>query len=1048
MYPPPRGSNSQQDISLEQWERHHEAIKKLYLTDGHKLPELRKIMEREYDFRATQQQYKTKLKEWKIEKRLPRRKVLPMIRKKDQRQAEGKQTEFMFHGQPVSNEKLERSRKRLEEELAQSPTASTPSYVEYMTPRSPASELDMNSPRPIPASINSVITTNARGSGAASTVASGLFDRRVQAQNSPPFIPNSMEHHSSPCHNRDFSSELLWPESMQIDSSPKSITSPAVLQGVLHGGNPWSPSQWNLGFSISLPQTPQAEPTTPSIIYRTLQTPVSIFALSPTPEERPQSAGSDIGAEELGAMQILFRKFENARILINNLENRPLAIKIAGAYITTSHGSIQAYLSLYQEKLRNIRSQTSEGVITNSDYSTIAAFEVSFEELEREHSQAADLLLTCAFLHHDNIPKDLIRQGLGDNVRVVGKSVSAVDRGTTEDWKFERRVLPHLLECYQHIKNHPYLQFPDENEKKVFRVSSERMALALFRQAQWREAEELQLQALDVTQQIFGQEHPDTLTSMSNLASTYRDQGRYKEAEELEVQTMEARKRVLCQEHPDTLTSMSNLASTYRVQGRYKEAEELEVQTMEARKRGSGAEELDLQTLEMRKRVLSQEHPDTLCSISHLASTNWVQGRLQEAEELDLQTLEMRKRVLGQEHPGTLSSMSCLASTYREQGRLQEAKELYLRTLEMSKGVLGQEHPNTLCSMSCLASTYREQRRLQEAEELYLQTLEMTKRVLGQEHPDTLCSMSHLALTYREQRRLQEAEELGLQTLEMTKRVLGQEHPGTLSSMSHLASTYREQRRLQEAEELYLQTLEMTKRVLGQEHPGTLSAMSCLASTYREQRQLQEAEELYLQTLEMRKRVLSQEHPDTLRSMSCLVSTYWDQGRWKEAEELGLKTLETSKRVLGQEHPHTLISIHNLAYTFKSQGRIKEAITVMTETKSLRSRNLGVDNPDTKDSVTVLSKWTSELEGMRNDPTPQKYVSSSLVPIGSEFVHEGSGIIGAFQYSVIQYEHILSHLREHSQRAISAAHSVLDPNFLPFVPIQYTAFHTTQSSCL
>jgi len=95
-----------------------------------------------------------------------------------------------------------------------------------------------------------------------------------------------------------------------------------------------------------------------------------------------------------------------------------------------------------------------------------------------------------------------------------------------------------------------------------------------------------------------GQEHPSTLTSMGNLASTYRDQGRWKEAEELEVQVMETSLRVLGQEHPDTLTSIANLASTYRDQGRWKEAEELEVQVMETR-----------------KRVLGQEHPDTLTSM-------------------------------------------------------------------------------------------------------------------------------------------------------------------------------------------------------------------------------------------------------------------------------------------------------------------------------------------------------------------------------------------------------------------------------------------------
>jgi Tetratricopeptide repeat len=50
---------------------------------------------------------------------------------------------------------------------------------------------------------------------------------------------------------------------------------------------------------------------------------------------------------------------------------------------------------------------------------------------------------------------------------------------------------------------------------------------------------------------MLGEEHPDTLASMANLASTYRNQGRWKEAKELEVQVIETRKRVLGEEHPD-----------------------------------------------------------------------------------------------------------------------------------------------------------------------------------------------------------------------------------------------------------------------------------------------------------------------------------------------------------------------------------------------------------------------------------------------------------------------------------------------------------------
>jgi hypothetical protein len=65
---------------------------------------------------------------------------------------------------------------------------------------------------------------------------------------------------------------------------------------------------------------------------------------------------------------------------------------------------------------------------------------------------------------------------------------------------------------------------------------------------------------------------------------TYWNQGRWREAEELFVQVMETRKRVLGEEHPDTLTSMNNLAWTWNHQGRHDEAMELMAECVERTK--------------------------------------------------------------------------------------------------------------------------------------------------------------------------------------------------------------------------------------------------------------------------------------------------------------------------------------------------------------------------------------------------------------------------------------------------------------------------------
>ena len=85
------------------------------------------------------------------------------------------------------------------------------------------------------------------------------------------------------------------------------------------------------------------------------------------------------------------------------------------------------------------------------------------------------------------------------------------------------------------------------------------------------------LQVLESMKRLLGGEHPSTLTSMTNLASTLRKQGRWEEAETLGMEVMETRKTKLGLDHPDTLISMGNLALTYCSQGRWDEAEKLEV---------------------------------------------------------------------------------------------------------------------------------------------------------------------------------------------------------------------------------------------------------------------------------------------------------------------------------------------------------------------------------------------------------------------------------------------------------------------------------------
>ncbi|KAA8895944.1 hypothetical protein FN846DRAFT_301079 [Sphaerosporella brunnea] len=681
---------------------------------------------------------------------------------------------------------------------------------------------------------------------------------------------------------------------------------------------------------------------------------------------------------------------ESILLLLRVLHNLPLAIIHVAAYLRRNPTfSPSKYINLFnstRDSQMHFLSKPFSDLRRGATAETVlATFSITFRQIQEQSPLSGSLLKLIACIDRQSIPHELLAdsgfEGANDeftlneaiskllnfsllttvqngsayeihslvHVSIAAfltqrQEMDAVQRWTAElfarllpngevhNWPFWRVYFPHASALASKITK----DADTLHTAAIYNLMSGYL-LAIGR---YREAEGLARKSTKVRTHLLGQEHPDTLISMDNLAMTYMGQRRWREAEELQVKVIQTRKRVLGQEHPATLTSMNDLASTYLSQGRLREAEELQVKVIQTR-----------------KRVLGQEHPDTLTSMNDLASTYWNQGWLREAEELNVKVMQTRKRVLGQEHPDTLTSMNNLASTYSNQGRLREAEELNVKVMQTRKRVLGQEHPVTLISMNNLATTYMDQKRWREAEELQVKVMQTSKRVLGQEHPATLTSMNDLASTYLNQGRLREAEELNVKVMQTRKRVLGQEHPDTLTSMNNLASTYVDQERWREAEELNVKVMQTRKRVLGQEHPVTLISMNNLASTYWNQGRLREAEELQVKVMQTRKRVLGQEHPDTLISMNDLASTYWNQGRLREAEELNVKVMQTRKRVLGQEHPATLTSMNNLAWTWKSQGRVADAIVMMTEVANLGSSLLGRDHPHTSASMSTLKEW-------------------------------------------------------------------------------------------
>ena len=96
----------------------------------------------------------------------------------------------------------------------------------------------------------------------------------------------------------------------------------------------------------------------------------------------------------------------------------------------------------------------------------------------------------------------------------------------------------------------------------------------------WREAETLLREALDLRRAALPIAHPDIATSLNNLAGLLYATGRFADAERLYREALELRQAALPPGHPAIAASLNNLANLLVATGRYADAEPLNLEAL------------------------------------------------------------------------------------------------------------------------------------------------------------------------------------------------------------------------------------------------------------------------------------------------------------------------------------------------------------------------------------------------------------------------------------------------------------------------------------
>ena len=413
-------------------------------------------------------------------------------------------------------------------------------------------------------------------------------------------------------------------------------------------------------------------------------------------------------------------------------------------------------------------------------------------------------------------------------------------------------------------------------------------------------------------------------------ARALSDIGELKEAIAASEALLDDLQQVLGPDHPDTLTTRSNLAGCLGGAGRVAEATAA-----------------DKALLDDQERVLGPDHPQTLITRSNLAHWLGRAGRVAEATAAYEELLTDHLRILGPDHLDTLNTRNNLAQSLGEAGRVADATTAYEALLGDLQRVLGPDHPHTLTTRNNLAQSLGEAGRAADATTAYEALLDDQQRILGPDHPDTLTTRNNLAHWLGESGRLAEATTAYEALLDDHRRVLGPDHPRTLTARANLAHWLGRTGRVAEATTAYQASLDDHQRILGPDHPDTLTTRNNLAHWLGEGGRAAEATTAYEALLDDHRRVLGPDHPRTLTTRNSLAHWLGRTGRVAEATTAYQASLDDHQRILGPDHPHTLTTRSELAHWLGEAGRVAEATTTYETLLGDHQRILGTDHPDT-----------------------------------------------------------------------------------------------------
>ncbi|GMH39048.1 hypothetical protein BSKO_06946 [Bryopsis sp. KO-2023] len=314
---------------------------------------------------------------------------------------------------------------------------------------------------------------------------------------------------------------------------------------------------------------------------------------------------------------------------------------------------------------------------------------------------------------------------------------------------------------------------------------SMQLASVMYNQNRFKNAEEMQLSAIEVQKEHVG-ESLELAEWMEKLATTYRAQKRWSEAEQVLKEAKEKWETLAGKFEKGYYIVTQNLIEVLEAQGKQEEVERLMVER----------EEIDWQ-------VWSEQHLRVATSIGNRANGLYEIQKYLEAEDMHKVALQIRRSVLGDDAEEVAKSLNNLGCTLIKQSMQDKALDIQHSAIEKQKLHLEEHHPDAVVAQNNLAVIMRSCMDLQNAEALQRSVVEQMYELFIDDDLYVATAINNLAFILVGAKKYDEALELYDVAIERLRTWYDGDHRDMSDVVQSKACVLLMQGKSEEAENVY-----------------------------------------------------------------------------------------------------------------------------------------------------------------------------------------------------------------------------------------------------